>query len=211
MTDSCMDQARRYEDTVKKIRGVLACRVVTDARGRIEEIHVLAEDGRPAKHVLRDVESALIAGYGVTFDRRKVSIAQVCQEKMSSPTRLKLVRTEVIAEDSSLRVRVTLALGSHEVTGEASEETLDWVKAAAKACLAALETLTWPGTMIAPVDACTVRLKDRDIVLVAIMCRMENEETLLTGSCAVESDEREAAVRAVLDAVNPKLHLLLRS
>lgn len=210
MADRCEDRARLYEDTLKRIRGVIGCRVVTDAHGGIEEIHVLAEDVRPAKHVLRDVESALMAGHGLTFDRRKISIAQLSQEKISSSTRVRLARTEMIAEDKLYRVKVTLVLGSSEVTGEACEREPVWIRAAVEACLEAVSMLISPRVRISLVDAHVVPMKGKDIALVALSCSLVKEELLLTGSCPVGTDEREAAIRATLDAVNRKLPLLLR-
>lgn len=212
MDERYEDRGRLYEETLKKIRGVIGCRVVMDSYGEIEEIHILAQDVRPAKHLLRDVESALMAGYGVSFDRRKVSIAQVSQEKITSSARVRLAKTEMITEDKVYRVKVTLVLGSNEVTGEAWEEKSEpeWIRAAVRACLEALRLLISRQARISLVDAHVVRMKDRDIALVALSCSVGREEHLLTGSCPVGTDEREAAIRATLDAVNRKLPLLLK-
>ncbi len=206
------DRGRLYEETLKKIRGVIGCRVVMSSSGEIEEIHILAEDVRPAKRLLRDVESALMAGHGVSFDRRKVSIAMVSQEKVTSPARVRLTKTEMIAEDRVYRVKVTLVLGSNEMTGEAWEEKSErgWIKVAVRACLEALSLLISRQARISLVDAHVVRMKDRDIALVALWCTIGREEHLLTGSCPVGTDEREAAIRATLDAINRKLPLLLK-
>lgn len=212
MDERYEDRGRLYEETLKKIRGVIGCRVVMNSYGEIEEIHILAQDVRPAKHLLRDVESALMAGYGVSFDRRKVSIAQVSQEKITSSARVRLAKTEMITEDKVYRVKVALVLGSNEVTGEAWEEKSEpeWIKAAVRACLEALSLLISRQARISLVDAHVVRMKDRDIALVALSCSVGREEHLLTGSCPVGTDEREAAIRATLDAVNRKLPLLLK-
>lgn len=206
------DRGRLYEETLKKIRDIIGCKVVLNSQGEIEEIHILAQDMRPPKRLLRDVESALMAGHGVSFDRRRVSIAQISQEKVTSPARVRLNKTEMIAEDNVYRVKVTLGLGSNEVTGEAWEEKSEpgWIKAAVRACLEALNLLISRQARISFVDAHIVRMKDRDIALVALSCTVGREEHFLTGSCPVETDEREAAIRATLNAINWKLPLLLK-
>lgn len=65
------------EGLIAALRGVLAARVSLTALGRIEEIHVLADEQLHPKQMVRNIESALSAGLGVTVDRRLVSVAQV--------------------------------------------------------------------------------------------------------------------------------------
>lgn len=59
------------------IPGVDRAKVVVNDWGAIESIHVMGDTSRPAKRVVRDIESALAAQVGVLVDRRKISLAQV--------------------------------------------------------------------------------------------------------------------------------------
>lgn len=68
---------RDYEDTIRQIREVMAVRVVAGSRGDIDEIHVLAGNGRGPKQIVRDIESSLIAQFGLSIDHKKISVAQV--------------------------------------------------------------------------------------------------------------------------------------
>ena len=65
------------EDSLNQIACVRAVRIVASEEGRIEEIHVLGLPGKAPKQLVRDIESALMALYGISLDRRKISIAQI--------------------------------------------------------------------------------------------------------------------------------------
>ena len=66
----------RAEALLNSLRGVVSARVVARPGGIIEEIHLLTEGDVPAKQSVRNVESALLAHFGLKTDHRKVSIAQ---------------------------------------------------------------------------------------------------------------------------------------
>jgi hypothetical protein len=65
------------EALLASLAGVLSAHVVTAPDGRIVEIHILAAAELHPKQVVRNVESALSAGFGIEIDRRIVSVAQV--------------------------------------------------------------------------------------------------------------------------------------
>jgi hypothetical protein len=65
------------EALLASLEGVLSAHVVAGTDGQIVEVHILAVNGLHPKQVVRNVESALSAGLGITIDRRLVSVAQV--------------------------------------------------------------------------------------------------------------------------------------
>ena len=67
----------RIERLLCGLPGVVSARVVAEAGGAIEEIHVLATERLHPKQVVRNVESALSAGLGLDVDRRVISVAQI--------------------------------------------------------------------------------------------------------------------------------------
>ena len=71
----------RAEALLNSLRGVLSARVVARPGGVIEEIHLLTEGDVPAKQSVRNVESALLAHFGLKIDHRKVSVAQTDDEQ----------------------------------------------------------------------------------------------------------------------------------
>ncbi|HSJ14190.1 MAG TPA: hypothetical protein VK939_07235 [Longimicrobiales bacterium] len=65
------------------LAGIVSARVIANAMGRLDEIHVLASDALHPKQVVRNVESALSAGLGIVIDRRVVSVAQVRADQLT--------------------------------------------------------------------------------------------------------------------------------
>ena len=65
------------EDSLRAISGVRAASVVTGADALPTEIHILANPGKPAKQVVRDVQSVAMAQYGIDIDHRIVSVVQI--------------------------------------------------------------------------------------------------------------------------------------
>jgi hypothetical protein len=65
------------EAALGEIAEVRAARIVASPDGRIDEVHVLGLPGKAPKQLVRDVESCLIAGFGIMIDRRKISVAQI--------------------------------------------------------------------------------------------------------------------------------------
>jgi hypothetical protein len=75
------DFAAHPESEVERLlcslSGIVSARVIANALGRLDEIHILASDALHPKQVVRNVESALSAGLGIVIDRRVISVAQV--------------------------------------------------------------------------------------------------------------------------------------
>lgn len=65
------------ENLIRRIRDVLAVNIVLGEQKEIDEIHVLAEDGRNAKQIVRDIETLMQVEYGIDLDHKKVSIVQL--------------------------------------------------------------------------------------------------------------------------------------
>jgi hypothetical protein len=65
------------EAELSRIPGVTAARVVLDDAGAPSEIHVLATPDKPAKQVVRDIQSVALARFDVEVDRRIVSVVQL--------------------------------------------------------------------------------------------------------------------------------------
>ncbi len=72
-----METKLAVEEIVSKLPGVHGARIVNDEDGEMVEIHVLADVSKPAKQLVRDIETAIFAASGVKIDRKIVSIAQI--------------------------------------------------------------------------------------------------------------------------------------
>src|SRR3954453_23557208 len=70
------------EDALRHIQGVRAASVVTGPDAVPTEVHVLADPGKPAKQVVRDVQSLALARYDIDIDHRIVSVVQMGDDEV---------------------------------------------------------------------------------------------------------------------------------
>ena len=75
-----ISRAADAERLLGSLAGVVSAHVVADATGELVEIHILSAPDLHPKQMVRNVESALSAGLGITIDRRIVSVAQLRSE-----------------------------------------------------------------------------------------------------------------------------------
>ncbi len=66
---------RRAEELIATLPGVLSVRIVPDATGAVDEVHVLTTDAVPPKATVRNIESAVLAHLGLRVNHRKISVA----------------------------------------------------------------------------------------------------------------------------------------
>lgn len=204
--------AKEYEDTLKRIRDVMMARTVLDQSGDIQEIHVLAGPGRAVKYIARDVESSIIAAFGIPIDRRKISIAQLGGgEAGRQDKRVQLEKVEIISEVDTARVNVRLKMGSTLVTGSATgvPTAKSWLYIAASAAVSAVAQFLTPDVSFHVEDVSVNSSRTVRIALVSVMLFASDRQQILTGSCPVTHDEREAVVKATLDALNRKFAQLM--
>lgn len=210
---------KEVEALVRRLRGVLACRIVTLPGGGIDEIHVLADGARPAKMIVRDIESALRAQWNLTLERNKVSVAQV--DAAGAPSalrqavrpRLRVVRAEVEPAQqmdgaAPLVARVVLARsdGEESVGVAAGAERS---AALAQATLRAAEGVgEHAGGRLQLVALSPVALGGQIVLTLVVSLRTTRGTDLLTGSALVRGEAERAVVAATLDAVNRRLSSL---
>ena len=122
------------EALLNSLKGVVSARVAARAGGEIEEVHLLTLGDVSPKQSVRNVESALLARFGMKIDHRKVSVAQTTEEEAAKeakvfqhPGRLKreermlFVSHQVKTERSHrVRIRVTVEWRGERYEGEAS-------------------------------------------------------------------------------------------
>ena len=70
------DKAHQLEEELRRIATVGFAQIHLDANGEIASVDLVADRGRPAKSIVRDVE-ILFRRHGVELDHRKVGVAQL--------------------------------------------------------------------------------------------------------------------------------------
>lgn len=204
-----------WEQSIKQIKAVVAARININTQGDIEEIHVLAGAGRSPKQIVRDVESILAAQFDLHIDHKKVSVAQVEEDEegasvIEESSRPKLVGVTLRTVNGMAEVKVELLKGDKLIEGfaEGPSSSHNKLRLFVEATLKALEPLTLGKLLFVTEDVAIIQLAKKQIALVSITLIASLGEQSLTGCAIVRNDDREAVVKATLDAVNRKLKFL---
>lgn len=218
--DQLTDQTdlRDVEAELCRLPDVVAARIVVDTIGRPVEVHVLAQTGKHAKQVVRDIQSVALASFGLELDRRIVSVVQLGPNGseangMPAPTvlaRPRLVSIEAQATRLRTTIRVAIALGDEEAIGfaEGSVAVAARPRLVAAATLDALRQLEPAAERLDLEAAQTARIGTDDVLVVTLADVDPPHERRLAGSAIVHTQIDDAAVRAVLDATNRRLPFL---
>ncbi|WP_088225701.1 hypothetical protein [Desulfosporosinus sp. FKB] len=206
-----------WEQAIMQIKSVIAARINLNNQGEIEEVHVLANSGRPPKQVVRDVESVMAAQFGLEVDHKKISVAQVGDDEENNAlavvesTRPKLVGVTLRTVNGMAEVKVELLSGDKLIEGIADgpSSAYNKLRLFVDATLKALASITLKDFLFVTEDVGIMRLAKQEVALVSITLIASTGEQSLTGCALVRSDDREAVVKATLDAVNRKLKFLI--
>ena len=214
----------KAEELLGTLATVVSAKIVADPSGGIDAIHLLVTGELKPKQVVRNVESALTAHFGMRVDHRKVSVATTVQRTpVASAPAVEATEEAAIAraarigrslyfEDVEIRgsrtkgmlCRVTLKRGDQQYVGEAEGMDGDRGRAelAARATLSAVGLSELSGRQFSLEGVKVIPAFDREIVLAGVMVRQGRQSALLTGSCALRDSVETAGVLAVLDATN---------
>jgi hypothetical protein len=203
---------RAFEDIVKSLPGIETVRVITDG-GEPSEVHVLAQPGKPAKQLVRDIQSVAQAQFHTAIDRRIISVVQI--EGADLLTGNRAVVKDVSEAVSGSRISVTVELAWHDErivgtsTGPAAQSTK--LRMVAEATLNALEQALDEDVAfgVSAVDITTVG--SHLVAVAVIVFVVGGSERVLTGSAIGGGDPSQAMVRAVLDALNRHVPSLRRT
>lgn len=203
---------RELEETLCRLPAVDAVRIVND-RDRISEVHVLASPAKPAKQVVRDVQSLAMARFGVGIDRRAVSVVQLGEEKQRREADRPIITSiKEYPEGPSTTVTVTLTWNSEQFSGSANGPAASSarLRIIGEATLRALEEVLGGGPPLALDAVASTSVGVRPVIIAQVVSMRGVDEEVAVGSALVRGDEAEAVVRAVLDALNRRIPALMR-
>ena len=210
------------EELLGTLEGVVSARIIADPTGGIEAIHVLVTGELKPKQVVRNVESALAAHFGLRVDHRKISVATTVLRPQTPPpveaveeaaiVRATKVGRSLYFEDLEIRgsrakgmvCRVTLRRGEQTYVGESEGMDGDRgrVELAARAALAAVGLSEQSARQFSLEGVKLITAFDHEVALAGVLVRQGRQSALLTGSCSVRDSVETAGVLAVLDATN---------
>ncbi|MCL6595619.1 MAG: hypothetical protein K6V73_05330 [Firmicutes bacterium] len=196
------------EAVVRSVPGVERAKVVVNDWGAIESIHVIGDTSRPAKRVVRDIESALAAKIGILVDHRRISLAQVnTQEAPAFAPRLALAGYTLEVDSAAGRAWVTVRLGRsdrpealYQGVAEARGGGSGMRNALVQAAAAALEQALPEAVRIDPGQVRSVREGEHTIWVCTLIVARSGREEVCAGAAVEAGSREEAVLRAVLDA-----------
>jgi len=211
----------RVEQLLHTIEGVDSLKIVPDGHGGIDEIHVLSSSGLGAKQVVRNIESALLAQFGLQIDHRKISIAQVRardieplqqageqepEEELPPASQRLVLDTFHLERRAGERVvcRVELLHGDSTYLGQAEgpDYSKSRMEVAARAVVDALSKVA-EGTISFGVEGVIqVNLFGREMIVAAVQGFEGRSPISLLGIAEVRDSVEESVVYACLSATN---------
>lgn len=212
------------EELLRGLEGVGSLKVVPDGHGGIDEVHVVSDQSTGPKQIVRNIESALLAEFGLQIDHRKISVAQVREPDIPAGD----VRQAEAAEEEpgvgiagsrwllldsveidrtagqQVRCRVTLEGedDSHDGEAEGPDFSQSRLDVAARAVLEALNEATLDEVDLRLEDVKRLNTFDRDLVVALVQGQERRRNVTLPGISLVTDSPEEAAVLACLQATN---------
>lgn len=222
------------EDSLRQIPGVKAASVVTGPDAVPTEVHVLASPGKPAKQIVRDVQSLSLARYDIDIDHRIVSVVQIGDEQVSASApgnglgphdadvedapqaededsedtapRPSIAAIMVRSGKGETEASVTLATGDQLFEGR-SKGPAGQTHRARLVAIATLDAVSeLLGQPCEVESSAIVATGTREVALTVLtMTLPRTGEQVLTGSAVVRGDDADAVARSVLAALNRQL------
>lgn len=203
------------ELALSQVAEIKAARVVASPEGEIEEIHVLALPSKSPKQLVRDIESTIMAAFGIAIDHKRVSIAQLGREMMPEPAprerpraRISTINAEVTGVHAS--ITVVLDLEGETYVGSASGPASETARKrlVAQATLNAVEEYLHGTMNFALEDVEIVRLGRESVAVACVTLVTPLGEQALSGAALVRNNDRDSIVKATLDAINRRVGFL---
>lgn len=199
------------EEGLRELPGIRAASVVTGPDATPREVHVVSSRGKPAKQIVRDVQSLALARFGVEVDHRTVSVVLLDPEDgpdAAEPSRrpaLAALATRVVGTEAEATVSLT-GFGGESFTGThvGPASVAHRPRLVAEATLEALRDLL--GVDVAVETAALLPVGGRTVAVVVLtLAEPRLGDQVLSGCAPVRNDDGVAVARAVLAALNRRL------
>jgi hypothetical protein len=217
-----------FEAALRAVPGIREASVRTTPDAHPIEVHVLAGGVKPAKQVVRDVQSVAMAQFDLDIDHRIVSVVQIPDDAVEAGdssdditdedhpqaapdvaddiTRPALTSISTMKAEGETVVDVTLSIGREVYTGHATGPSgpAHRPRVIATATLAALTELLGIPAQVESSQILEVGMREVAITTLTLTIPRLGDQALC-GSALVRGDEEDAVARSVLAAVNRRL------
>lgn len=210
-------QIESWKNLVGCLPGVLNAEFVLEGDS-IREVHILADQSRGPKQIVRDVQSALLARYQLELDHRIISVAQVSGSLFNDAAhaargegrRLVCERLELSGSRADASATICLSLDGETYTGKAqcdlSLPGRMW--AIAQATVEALNLLLAANCRFSLEQVRRAAIGDRQAVLVGLRLKYNGKAEEFLGACYEGEDPNFSVALATLDGVNRRFPTL---
>jgi len=205
------------ESELRSLRDVEAASLTAEGE-EITEVHVVTRSTRPAKQIVRDVQTLLRTRFGRSIDHRVVSVAYVeraataeaaglaapAAAPESTRDRIRFGSVNVFVSGPRAHAQVELKWKGVPRMGSASDwSTRDGaLRLVAVATLTAVQEFIDDEVALGSPDVRVMRMNGEQVAVVGVGLIAHRQEKLLVGSCTVDQDVQQAVVLATLGAVN---------
>ena len=199
-----------WKELVTQLPGILGAEFSLE-NDIIREVHILSDQSRSPKQIVRDVQSALLARFQVELDHRVVSVAQV-PGPIARRGRLICDRLELSTGRSGASASVYLNLEDkiYHGSSQCDLSTTGPFRFIALATVDALNQVLAPGCSFSLDEIRSTTLGEHQAMLVGLLLKNGGKTEALLGACYEGEDPNFSAALATLDAVNRRLPTLPR-
>jgi len=212
-------KVEQIEAALAEVGEIKAVRIVTAPDGAISEIHVLALPTKAPKQLVRDIESCLMARFGIPVDHKKISIALLGRESVKDDTkgsdrntaaRPRICSINATVSGVQASASVILEIGGQEYVGSASGPASHTGRnrLVALATLDAVSQYADASVSFALEDVTIVQLGREKVAVSCIALVSGFGEQPFSGSALVRQNDADSIVRATLDAINRRMGFL---
>lgn len=198
-------QRAEVERALCQVPGVAGARLVPGFEREVDELHVLTSVERSPKQTVRDVQTLMMARFGVTTDHRVVSVVQIDEpQAFAGGARVVVDTVGVSQSDVTVSVEVAVRDGDDTLTGtgEGPATAAGQRRATARATLEALRPLLDDGQAVELEGIEVSSVQGRQVAITLVHFRTRRGELTVAGSALVRDSETDAVARSVLDALN---------
>ena len=205
MNDSTELLTEAWAGLISKLPAVQDCRIIMDGT-ELRELHVLADDSRSPKQIVRDIQSAMLARFNRQVDHRLISIAQIPGPARKTG-RLVCSQMDLSIGRGGAEVSVLLSLGDQQYKARAicGLTRTDRRRAVASATVEAISAFLPDGEQLWLSDVSSASLGGSSVLLVSVTLLTERGTEELVGAAFEKNDADLAVAHAALDAVNRRL------
>lgn len=206
-SESPVVDREEIEATLCQIAEIEAARVVGNDNDLIQELHVLASGEKAPRQIVRDIESLLMARFGIAVDHKRISIAQISNgngDQKRGQERLKITNINMHVQDKAATLEVKLEHHGKQYTGLAAgpPSQSGRLRLAALAALDAAGKCAADDTNFALEQVAIVPAGTGKVAVACISVIARAGEEMYSGSAVVKTNESDAVVKATLSAIN---------